>query len=135
MKRTALGMSVTFIGFGMVTALAASQSFTIKTAVGEQPFDMASASVNVGCEENGTATVAYNAPTGSEIIEAQARWTDASNIKSMDAAVIDKQTAHAQATGTIRGLDKQEIAFGVKNCPGGGHATLHVYGRIKQTAP
>jgi hypothetical protein len=116
-----------------LTALAANDAshprFKVRIAQGEQPFDQRSASVDVGCEENGSASVTYYAPSGWKIIEAQARWVDASNLKQMDAAVVDKQDLHAQASGNIRGVDNQ-IIWGVPNCPGGGHATLSLYGRI-----
>jgi hypothetical protein len=95
----------------------------------EEDFSARSGSVNVGCEETGSATVQYNAPSGARIVSVNARWVDQSNIKVSDARVTSNDGSAATAAGTIRGLDYQR-PFGIADCPGGGHATLEIFGRI-----
>lgn len=100
------------------------------SVVVEEDFSMKSASVNVGCEEDGSASVQYNAPSGARIVSVNARWVDQSKIKASDARVTLNNGSVAAASGTIRGLDYQRQFLAIPDCPGGGHATLEIFGKI-----
>ncbi len=98
--------------------------FSPQTAGAQRQEGGSSGSINVDCEETGSASVTALVPPGSTLT---AEWTDLSNIKESSMAPMQFYNGNVMVTGSIRGLDKQEVAFGIKNCPGGGHGTLKVY--------
>ena len=102
-------------------------------AVLAEPFSAKSGSINVGCEENGSASVVYNAPVAKRITSANARWIDAVMVSSQSVGnvVISTDGQHANASGGIRGVNRDHLPLGITNCPGGGHATLELFGEIQ----
>lgn len=88
------------------------------------PFERRSSSVNVGCEETREAQVSYELGEGETVLSHAAQWVSMDNIKSSGADSI-VTGGSVKAKGSITGLDKQ-----VFNCPGGGHGTLVLSGRV-----
>jgi hypothetical protein len=123
----------TLLAVSLAAAISSSLAMGADS-VNEQVFSVSSPSINVGCEESGNTQVAYAAPEGWEIVEAQAAWTGASNLKSSGTEPVQLQPLHVTASGSIRGFDRYDVAFGLRNCPGGGHATLVLSGRIRRAA-
>jgi hypothetical protein len=127
-----------------VNALAGSQLYTlavaytgVRTDVTQkaEPFAAQSGSVNVGCEDGGSTSVAYTLPLSATEINCTAGWINTDHLKNQDqtACAVTGQTAKAE--GNIRGLDNQCIGGGliprICNCPGGGHGTLQIAGTYK----
>ena len=88
-------------------------------------FSNVSPYISVGCEESASTTVAWNVDPNAKQVNGSGRWIETSNLKGQSASAVPNG-ATVVAQGTITGLDKQ--GFIVKNCPGGGHARLEVYG-------
>lgn len=97
----------------------------------QSSFTNSSSSIEVGCEETKSTTVAYTAPEEARQLNGQAAWVDANNIKSDSHNAVPNGNV-ITATGTITGLDTVCIglfgACAAKNCPGGGHARLVLSG-------
>lgn len=93
-------------------------------------FSKAAASVNVGCDGSATSSVSFELPKGAELISVASSWINTSNLSGVDSATSTSgQTV--TATGKISGMQSEPIAFGLRNCPGGGHGTLTVSGVIR----
>ena len=84
----------------------------------------ASGSINVDCDSTSNASVSAVVPYAANI---EAEWTDLSNVKSSYIDPIRVDGRNVSVTGGIVGRDKESVAFGIKNCPGGGHGTMKVY--------
>jgi hypothetical protein len=87
-----------------------------------QAKDVYSGQVNVDCESTGSTGVNWQAPVGSNQVNATADWvnTDKVGQQSPNAAA---SGLNATATGSIRGQNKNWLG----NCDGGGHGTLHMH--------
>jgi hypothetical protein len=84
-----------------------------------------SGSINVDCDQWGTAQVTIGIPAGSTVTNHFAHWKDLSNIKESKIDSIQNTGNQLVVTGRIRGLDAT-YTLGVRNCPGGGHGTLEL---------
>jgi hypothetical protein len=91
----------------------------------EETISSKSGSINVDCDQWGTARASVNLPQGSNLVSASAEWVDLHNIKESKVGQIQHSGAKYTAKGSIRGLDAQ-YTLGVRNCPGGGHGTLTI---------
>lgn len=101
------------------------------TSNSEVPFQVSSGQVNFGCEESRPLSVTFPLPANSNFVGApSARWDNFSNSSARQASVVVAD-GRAIASGTIRGLDYQSFAFGIRNCPGGGHGELVVGGTYR----
>lgn len=95
------------------------------------PFRVSSGQVNFGCEESKTVSAAFQLPQNSSFVGTPIpRWDNFSNSSSRQGGVTITD-GRAIATGSIRGLDYQSFPFGIRNCPGGGHAELLVEGTYR----
>ena len=91
-----------------------------------------SGSVNVDCDSTAGSRLSIVFPSGTSFKYAYGSWTDLSNVKE---AVVDPGQVSGNNmtfTGHIVGLDKQDVAFGIKNCPGGGHGTFKIFLSVNQ---
>ena len=100
-----------------------------------QTKDVSSGSVDFGCEQTLNAeTPEIEVGPSARNIDAVAVWSQLDNAKSYNQAVVylrDPANQHViavKATGTITGLDTQQLAF-FKNCPGGGHGSLDLHAK------
>jgi hypothetical protein len=93
-----------------------------------------SGSVNFGCDQTlqiETPIVSFG--LNARNVDSQPVWAGIVNSKSntQTAANVESSTDHhlmgVKGVGSITGLDSQTIAFGVKNCPGGGHGELKMH--------
>lgn len=95
------------------------------------PFSATSGQMNVGCNETTSASVHWQLPPGARVeAPIQPRWEATDNVKAVEAppaASLNNGVVTAQ--GTITGLDRQNFAFGISNCPGGGHGQLVIHGQ------
>jgi hypothetical protein len=89
-------------------------------------FSTSSGQLNFGCEETKATAVNYNAPAGARDLNATAAWRNTNNVKSQSQQA-QASGLKATASGSITGLDYQNYTF-VRNCPGGGHAELVLFG-------
>lgn len=97
------------------------------------PFQVSSGQVNFGCEESRPLSVTFPLPPNSSFAGApSARWDNFSNSSARQANVVVAE-GRVIASGTIRGLDYQNFALGIRNCPGGGHGELIVGGNYRTT--
>jgi hypothetical protein len=87
------------------------------------PFNNASDTINVACEQGLPGSATQVIPPGASVT-CKGEWGDISNLSSHEAGTCTPTPNGRTVTGTIRGLDKD--FFG--NCPGGGHADLHIVG-------
>lgn len=101
---------------------AATRSFLVPEPAA---FSNRSAYISVGCESSASTTVSWNIPKDAQQLNGSARWVNTDNLKQESANATPNGTTIV-AQGTIVGLDTQ--GFIVKNCPGGGHGTLEVFG-------
>ncbi len=92
-------------------------------------FSNRSSYISVGCEDAASTTVSWRAPSEANQLNGSGRWVDTANLKQQSASAIPNGTTIV-AQGTIVGLDKEGVV--VKNCPGGGHGTLEVFGTYYQ---
>ncbi len=95
------------------------------------PFSATSGQVNVGCNETATANVRWQLPAGARVEgTVQPRWEATDNVKALNAPpAASVSDGIVSAQGTITGLDRQNLAFGISNCPGGGHGQLVIHGQ------
>jgi hypothetical protein len=107
------------------TAASLVTAVAVQPGRADEPFSVRSASVNLGCGDQGEATVEFNAPSEAKITDANVRWIDVSNISSMSASA-NADGAKATGTGTIMGPAKVLL-----DCPGEGHATQELYGHYR----
>jgi hypothetical protein len=100
----------------------ATRAFTVHEP---KAFSNVSPYISVGCEDGASTTVAWNVPSDAKEVNGSGRWTETSNLKQESASAVPNGSTIV-AQGTIVGLDKQGVI--VKNCPGGGHGRLEVFG-------
>lgn len=98
------------------------------TSNSDVPFQISSGQVNFGCEESRPLSVTFPLPPNSSLVGApSAHWKNVSNSSAHQENVVVAE-GRVIASGTIRGLDYQNFALGIRNCPGGGHGELIVSG-------
>ena len=100
----------------------ATRTFTVHEP---RAFSNVSPYISVGCEDGASTSVAWNVPSDAKEVNGSGRWIETSNLKQESASAVPNGSTIV-AQGTIVGLDKQGVI--VKNCPGGGHARLEVFG-------
>jgi hypothetical protein len=85
--------------------------------------DQNSGSINVDCDQWGTAQVVIQLPAGAVITNHFAHWSDLAAIKESAIDAIQQAGNAISVTGRIRGIDADYI-LGVRECHSGGHGTL-----------
>jgi hypothetical protein len=101
------------------------------------PFRATSGQVNVDCNQTAAALVHWRLPAGARVEgSVQPRWEQTDNVKQVNAppAASVSSDGVVSAQGTIMGLDRQNFAFGISNCPGGGHGQLVISGQYIASA-
>ncbi len=93
-------------------------------------------SINVGCGESATSQVSFTLPPNAQVVSSAATWVDTNNIKGVTGSA-STSGGIVTASGTVTGVDPQNFGFGIRNCPGGGHARLMLKGemRVPEDAP
>jgi len=100
----------------------------------DAPFRVTSGQQNFGCEESKPFKVDFATPTGAAIVgQATAAFLNFDNAKIAGAPTVNQNAGIASAAGVLRGLDYQNLAFGIRNCPGGGHGELVLSGVYRST--
>lgn len=95
----------------------------------ETTFRITSGQQNFGCDETRAFNVEFAAPTGATLIgQSSAAFQNADNAKIVGAPAVHQSEQTVSASGQLRGLDYQNFAFGIRNCPGGGHGELVLSG-------
>lgn len=98
------------------------------------PVRLSSGQVNFGCEEQRPVEVKFTLPENASLAgQLTAAWQNFSNAKTSDAPVAQLDTRTFIARSVVRGLDYQNFAFGIRNCPGGGHGELVLTGTYRTT--
>jgi len=97
------------------------------TVMVSKPFEVLGPSVNVGCEEAATGSVHFLLPERATLQSSNASWINVVNVTQYSARVT-QSGLDIVANGTIQGRSRENIAFGIKNCPGGGHGNLRLTG-------
>jgi hypothetical protein len=121
------------------TALVKPEQFVVTlkvsgtTAVTENkdtPFSISSGQANFGCEEVRTYSVSLPLPPGATFVgRPNASFLNLANASIVAAPVVAADGL--SATGALRGLDYQNFALGIRNCPGGGHGELVLAGTYR----
>jgi len=118
------------VTYRIISAVSGQASSTSETVV---PFRATSGQVNFGCEETKSAVATFTLPAGASFVALPTtKWDNLSNSSSPRATVTTNGN-QAVATGTIRGIDYQNLVF-ARNCPGGGHGELIVEGNYRTSA-
>jgi hypothetical protein len=100
----------------------------------EVPFRVTSGQLNFGCEESRPFKVDFATPPGAALVgQATAAFLNFDNAKIFGAPTVTQNAGMASASGVLRGLDYQNFAFGIRNCPGGGHGELVLSGVYRST--
>lgn len=93
------------------------------------PFFASSGQVNVGCDQTASSVVRWQLPPGAKVDGVvQPRWEATDNVRQVTATPASIADGVVSAGGSITGLNKQNFAFGISNCPGGGHGQLVIHG-------
>jgi hypothetical protein len=97
---------------------------------------MVSDQVNVGCDETASRSISWTAPKGTiELGHFVAQWVNLNNVQTQNAQISIIGPSVVTAVGIIRGREKQFFAFGIGNCPGGGHGALQLTGSYRLAVP
>jgi hypothetical protein len=110
-----------------------------QTSPGNKQLDVPLGYFDVGCgqprSEQRSIPLSSIVPAGYKIAnKPTADFKDVSNAKQATAdAVI--QNDQILVTANLVGTDFQSFAFGIKNCPGGGHGTLILHITVEPIAP
>jgi multisubunit Na+/H+ antiporter MnhE subunit len=98
------------------------------------PIRLSSGQVNFGCEEQRPVEVRFTLPENASLVgQLTATWQNFSNANTGGASVAQIDARTFVARSVVRGLDYQNFAFGIRNCPGGGHGELVLTGTYKTT--
>jgi hypothetical protein len=106
---------------------AASAAALPAPAMVSKPFEVIGPSVNVGCEETSTGSVHFLLPERATLQSSHAAWINLVAV-TQNSAKVTVSGLDVVANGTIRGRNRDNIAFGLQNCPGGGHGNLVLTG-------
>lgn len=96
------------------------------------PFSASSGQINVGCDSTAVGRVSWQLPPGAVPDgPLNAVWLHTDNISAFEASPTYSSGLVAAAQGVIRGLNSQQLPFGIRNCPGGGHGELVLSGNYR----
>lgn len=110
-----------------------------QTSVGGRQLDVPLGYFDVGCgqprTEQRSIPLSSVVPLGYRITGTPlANFKDVSNVKQATANAV-VQNDQIVVAATLEGIDFQSFAFGIKNCPGGGHGTLILHITVEPTTP
>ena len=101
------------------------------TASTTVPFQVSSGQVNFGCGQSLPVSVTFPLPPGVTVVSLNLGWTNVNNSNATSNSVPAVQGNVVSGAGVITGLNYQDFAFGIRNCPGGGHGELVLSGSYK----
>jgi len=96
-----------------------------------RPFSVLGDTVNFGCERGATSQVTYSAPSGFRILNAHAETYDTVGAKSASAVVVSNNGHTVAARADFFGRDLEWT----RNCPGGGHGRVRLWGDYMHEDP
>ncbi len=93
---------------------------------------------DVGCgeprNESRSILLSTLVPIGYKAVNPAADFKDTSNVKQATASA-EIQGEQILVKSTLVGIDYQTFAFGMRNCPGGGHGTLVLHLTLEPSIP
>ena len=124
--------------FTRTATCATQRPAAVASTVQNKAVDVSLGNFNVGCGEPLRNRIVVQlssiVPIGYRIdTTPTADFKDTSNIKNAFASVTMNPDSLA-VEYTLEGLDYQSFAFGIRNCPGGGHGTLILHVVLKALA-
>jgi hypothetical protein len=96
-----------------------------------RPFSVVGDTVNFGCERGAVSNVTYTVPPGFRLLNAHAEPHEVVAAKSQSATVVSKNDRTAVAKADFFGKDLEWT----RNCPGGGHGRVRLYGEYVRENP
>ena len=84
--------------------------------------------ITFGCEQGGVSEVSYNAPPGYRIINAFVEPFQTDGTKTMTPKITRQEPRIVEANIYFMGRDRNMV----RDCPGGGHGQIRLYGTIQQ---
>ena len=100
----------------------------IKFLADEKEFSALGPQVNFGCEQGNTSSVTFAAPPGWKIINAFVATPDTDGTKYATPKIDSQEVNKVIASAYFHGRDRDWV----RNCPGGGHGQIRVYGTMMQ---
>jgi len=95
-------------------------------------FSVLGDTVNFGCERGATSNASYSVPPGFRLLNAHAEPAEVVGAKSASANVVSQNERTATAKADFFGRDLEWT----RNCPGGGHGRVRLWGDyVRQTLP
>jgi len=117
-------------GSEQFSAAVAVSGTTISTSDLDVPFSEISPNMEWSCEENKSQIATFTLPDGATLLSKTADWGEIGGRYENQGCSVATAGTSVTANCSVRGGNK-EGAFGVYNCPGGGHGKARVSGSYR----
>jgi hypothetical protein len=104
---------------------------TVSVSDVDTPFSEMSPNIQWSCEENKTQIASFTLPDGATLLSKNADWGEIGGRWENQGCSVATAGKSVTASCSVRGGNK-EGAFGVYNCPGGGHGKARVFGTYRR---